>query len=347
MTAPAAPWSAPAGRTFIIAELSGNHNGSKARALELIHAAKAAGADAVKLQTYTADTITIDAPQACFRIADGPWAGRTLHQLYAEASTPWAWHEDLFAEAARLGLTCFSTPFDPSAVELLDRLGAPLHKVASFELVDIPLVQRIGASRKPVIMSTGMASLAEIAQAVAALRTAGCPELALLTCVSAYPCAAGDFHLANIPALAGAFACAAGLSDHSLTTTAAVAATALGGRVLEKHLCLRRADGGPDSGFSLEPGEFAATVRAVRDAEAACAGLARFGPGQADAGNVQFRRSLFAVRDIPAGAVIGPEDVRSIRPGHGLPPVHLPQVLGRRARRAIARGTPLAWDLLG
>jgi pseudaminic acid synthase len=336
----------PGEKTFIIAELSGNHNGSLDRALALIAAAKDAGVDAVKLQTYTADTITMDAPQACFRIDHGPWAGRTLYDLYREAATPWDWHERLFAEARRFGLICFSTPFDPTAVDLLEDLGVPCHKVASFEVVDIPLLERIAATRKPVIMSTGMANLEEIATAVATLRRGGTPDLALLTCVSAYPARAGDMHLANIPALSATFGCVAGLSDHSIEPTATIAAVALGARVIEKHLCLRRADGGPDSGFSLEPAEFAALVRAVRDAEAATTPGAVFGPGQADSGNVVFRKSLFAARDIPAGSRLERADIRCIRPGHGLPPKDLPHVLGRTVRAVIPRGTPLSWDLL-
>ena len=329
---------------FVIAELSGNHNGSKARALELVHAAAEAGADAVKLQTYTADTITMDAPGPWFRIQGGPWDGRGLYELYQEASTPWDWHADLFAEARKRGLVCFSTPFDPTAVDYLEALDAPLHKVASFEVVDIPLLQKVGATKKPVIMSTGMASLAEIDTAVKTLRAHGCPSLALLHCVSAYPAKAADMHLATIPHLAQAFGCVAGLSDHSLTATAAVAATALGGRVLEKHLCMKRSEGGPDSGFSLEPQELAATIAAVREAHAATIQGVAYGPGTADVANVQFRKSLFAACDIPAGTVLTPAHIRDIRPGHGLPPADLPRVIGRTARVFIARGTPLAWD---
>jgi pseudaminic acid synthase len=329
----------------VIAELSGNHNGSKARALELIHAAQESGADAVKLQTYTADTITMNAPGEWFTIRGGPWDGRRLYDLYGEAATPWAWHEDLFAEARRLGLRCFSTPFDPTAVDFLEALEVPWYKVASFEVVDIPLLQRVAATRKPVIMSTGLASAAEIDEAVATLRDGGCPQLALLTCVSAYPCAPGDFRLQNIPYLAARYGCTVGLSDHSLDGTAIIAAVALGARLWEKHLCLRRADGGPDSGFSLEPQEFAAQVRALRDAEAALAATPAFGPGQADAGSVVFRKSLFAGRDIAAGQYLTSADVRCVRPGNGLPPRELPQVLGRVAAQAIARGTPLAWNL--
>lgn len=333
-------------KVLVIAELSGNHNGSRERALELVRAAHAAGADAVKLQTYTADTITMDAPDPCFQITSGPWAGRRLHDLYREAATPWEWHAELFAEARRLGLICFSTPFDPTAVDFLEGLDVPWHKVASFEVVDIPLLQCIAATRKPVIMSTGMATADELDEAVATLRSGGCPQLVLLACVSAYPCAPGDFRLRNIPALAARYACVAGLSDHSLDGTAVIAAVALGGRVWEKHLCLRRADGGPDSGFSLEPAEFSAQVRALRDAEASLAAAPEFGPGQADSGNLAYRKSLFAGRDLPAGHRLTAADVRCIRPGNGLPPRDLPRVLTCTTRGAIARGTPLSWELL-
>jgi N-acetylneuraminate synthase len=329
---------------LVVAELSGNHNGRLERALALVRAAAEARADAVKLQTYTADTITMDAPGPWFRIEEGPWKGRTLHDLYREASTPWEWHPALFAEARRLGLVCFSTPFDPTAVDFLESLGCPLYKVASFEVVDIPLLERIGATRKPVVMSTGMASEAEIDLAARTLRGAGAGPLALLACVSAYPAEPKDMRLRNIGALAARFGCTAGLSDHTLTSTAAVAAVAIGAKVIEKHLCLARADGGPDAGFSLEPAELAALVSAVRDAEAALGGEPRFGPGEADAGNVVFRKSLFAGRDIARGRSLGPGDVRCIRPGHGLPPKDLPRVLGKTARRDIARGTPLSWD---
>ena len=336
----------PGHPVFVIAELSGNHLGDIDRALALVHAAKEAGADAVKLQTYTADTITIDADGPWYRITGGPWDGRRLYELYQEASTPWEWHERLFAEARACGLVPFSTPFDPTAVAFLEGLGCPLHKVASFEVVDHPLLAAVGATRKPVVMSTGMASLAEIAAARDVLMAAGCPELALLTCVSAYPARAEDMRLANIAALTAAFGTIAGLSDHTLTDTAAIAATALGARLIEKHLCLRRGDGGPDAGFSLEPAEFKRMVTAVREAEAATDRPAAFGPGEADAGNVVFRKSLIAVRDIAAGAVVTAADVRALRPGHGLPPRFLPQVIGRTARRAIVRGEPLSWDQL-
>jgi pseudaminic acid synthase len=330
----------------LIAELSGNHNGDRSRALELIRAAKAAGADAVKLQTYTADTITMDAPGPWFVIDGGPWNGRRLHDLYREASTPWEWHEELFAEARRLGIACFSTPFDPTAVDFLESLSCPFYKVASFEIVDIPLLERVGTTRKPVIMSTGMATLAEIDLAVATLRRHGCPGIVLLNCVSAYPAAAADMHLANIAVLARRFACPIGLSDHSPTSTAAIAAVALGACVIEKHLCLRRADGGPDAGFSLEPGEFADLVRVVRETEQAVRPAPRFGVGVAESGSIVFRKSLFFARDLPAGHLIERGDIRVVRPGHGLPPAKLAEVVGRTTRAAIARGTPVSWDAL-
>lgn len=346
MSAPLFGGPLPSDRAILVAELSGNHNGSKARALELVHAAKEAGADAVKLQTYTADTITLDCDRPEFRISGGPWDGRRLYELYQEASTPWAWHADLFAEAARLGLPCFSTPFDDSAVDFLEGLGCGLYKVASFEVPDIPLIERIARTGKPVVMSTGMASRDEVAAAVAALRASGAGELCLLTCISRYPADPHELRLRNIPLLAQAFACSAGLSDHSRSPAMAVAAVALGARLIEKHICLRRADGGPDAGFSLEPEEFATMVRLVRDAEAGLASAPFLGPGEGERENLVFRRSLFAVRDIAAGAELTAADVRSIRPGHGLPPADLPRVLGRRARGAISRGTPLRWDLL-
>jgi pseudaminic acid synthase len=326
--------------------MSGNHNGSKDRAMELIRAAKSAGADAVKLQTYTADTITMDAEGDWFMIKGGPWNGRRLHELYGEASTPWEWHADLFEEARTLGMMCFSTPFDPTAVEFLETLHVPLYKVASFEVVDIPLLQRVAATRKPVIMSTGMASEVEIIEALETLRNGGCTEIALLACVSAYPAPPGEFRLRNVPELADRFGCIPGLSDHSFSDTVAIAAVALGARIIEKHLCLRRADGGPDSGFSLEPAEFSKLVQSVRDVHAAIAAEPGFGPGQAELGNVTFRKSLFAARDIPQGATLTSDDVRCIRPGHGLKPHDLPRVLGAVAETAIRRGTPLSWELL-
>jgi N-acetylneuraminate synthase len=330
---------------LIVAELSGNHKGELARALALVQAAAAAGADAIKLQTYTADTITLDHDGPGFRIEGGLWHGRTLYDLYREAHTPWDWHQALFAEGKRLGLPVFSTPFDETAVDLLESLEAPAYKIASFELVDIPLIQRVAATGKPMILSTGMASSEEIEQAVAAARAAGAQELALLHCVSGYPAPAADYHLRLIPALAERFGVVAGLSDHSLGTATAVAAVALGAGIVEKHFTLSRAEGGPDAAFSLEPAELTALVEDCRTAWQA-AGEARFGCRPSEQGSLIFRRSLYVVEDVPAGGELTRNRVRSIRPGFGLPPAALPQVLGRRVRAAVARGTPLSWALL-
>jgi pseudaminic acid synthase len=330
---------------FVIAELSGNHKGELQRALSLVDAAADAGANAVKLQTYTADTITLDHDGPGFRIEGGLWAGRTLHELYREASTPWDWHEALFARARERGLICFSSPFDATAVELLEGLDAPAFKIASFEAVDLPLIARAARSGKPLIVSTGMTAPNEIGEAVATARAAGA-EVALLHCVSAYPARFADANLRMIPRLRADFGCVVGLSDHTPGTAAAVAAVALGASIIEKHFTLARADGGPDAAFSLEPEELRRLVEDCRSAFDAL-GEAAYRRGSDEAGNRQFRRSLYVVRDIRAGEVIGEADVRSIRPGHGLPPKALPEVLGRRAARDLARGEPLDWDMVG
>jgi N-acetylneuraminate synthase len=312
----------------------------------IVRAAAAAGADAVKLQTYTADTITIESDRPEFVVGgDGPWAGRTLYDLYQEAHTPWAWHERLFQEARTLGITVFSTPFDPTAVELLERLGAPAYKIASFELVDDPLLRTVARTGKPVIMSTGMASLEETAHAVETLRAAGCRELALLRCTSSYPAPDASMRLATIPLLAELFGCPAGLSDHSTGHTAPVVAVTLGASLVEKHFTLDRGEGGVDSHFSLEPAEFAELVTSVRRAEA-MRGQPEFGPGVAEEGNVTFRRSLYVVKDVEQGERFTEANIRSIRPGFGLSPRFLDLVIGKKATRRVARGTPLAWNLL-
>jgi N-acetylneuraminate synthase len=330
---------------YVIAELSGNHNGKLERALQLIDAAKNAGVDAVKLQTYTADTITIDHDGPGFTIEGGLWGGRRLHELYREAHTPWDWHPALFAHARKIGIACFSSPFDPSAVDLLESLDAPAYKIASFEIVDLPLIRYAAKTGKPLIISTGMAAANEIDEAVAAAREAGAGDVVLLHCVSGYPTPADEANLARIPALASRYDCPIGLSDHTLGTDVPVAATALGAAVIEKHVTLARSDGGPDAAFSLEPHELAALVRGVRTAYAAL-GRADYGRAASEQSNMAFRRSLYAVRDIAAGEVLTGENVRSIRPGYGLAPKHLPEVLGRRARRVIARGTPMSFDLV-
>ncbi len=329
---------------FVIAELSGNHNGSLERALALIQAAADAGADAVKLQTYTADTITIDHQGPGFRIESGLWAGRTLHDLYAEASTPYAWHEPLFAHARSLGLIPFSSPFDETAIELLEELDAPAFKIASFEATDLPLIRRAARSGKPLIISTGMTSPAEIAEACEAARSQGAP-IALLHCVSAYPASFADANLRMVRRLADDYGCVAGLSDHTPGTAAAVAAVALGAAIIEKHFTLSRADGGPDAAFSLEPEELRQLVSDCASAWSAL-GQADYRRGEVETGNRQFRRSLYVVRDVAKGAVLTTEDVRSIRPGFGLEPKHLPRMLGRTARRDLQRGEPFAADMV-
>ena len=336
----------PGQPVYVIAELSANHHGHREEALALMRAAREAGADAVKLQTYTADTMTLDHDGAAFRIGPGTiWSGRRLHELYLEAATPWEWHAELFAAAARLGMHGFSTPFDETAVDFLEGLGVPAYKIASFEVVDLPLIQRAARTGKPLIVSTGMASLAEIEEAVCAARAAGAVGLALLRCTSAYPAPPDDMHLRTIPHLAAAFGLPAGLSDHSLGIAAPVAAVALGATVVEKHLTLSRAVAGPDSAFSLEPGEFRAMVDAIRVAERAL-GEVRYGGSAAELPSRAFRRSLFAVADIAAGARLTRDNVRSIRPGDGLAPKFLTAVLGRAAAVDIPRGTPLSWEVL-
>lgn len=330
---------------YVIAELSGNHNGQIERAFRLIDAAKEAGADAVKLQTYTADTITIDHDGPGFTIEGGLWNGRRLHELYQEAHTPWDWHPQLLEYAEKAGISCFSSPFDPTAVDFLDRLGAPAYKIASFELVDTPLIAHAARTGKPLIISTGMATDDEIDDAVVAARQAGAQDIALLHCVSGYPTPAEEANLSRIPRLQTLYGCPIGLSDHTLGTEAAIASVALGATIIEKHFTLARADGGPDAAFSLEPQELAVLVKGVRTAHAAI-GKAEYGHTASEQPNMKFRRSLYAVADIGAGEVLTPQNVRSIRPGYGLAPKHLPDILGRRARRAIARGTPMTFDLV-
>lgn len=328
---------------YIVAELSGNHNGSIERALALVDVAATAGADALKLQTYTADTMTIDCDRPDFIVRDGPWAGRRLYDLYGEASTPWEWHERLFDAAAAAGITVFSTPFDETAVEFLETLDPPAYKIASFELLDHALIRRVASTGKPIVMSTGMADDAEIGAAVAAARAAGASDLILLHCVSAYPAPAEEMNLRAIPRLRETFDVPVGLSDHTLGTEVAIAATALGACMIEKHVTLARADGGVDSAFSLEPDELAHLVTATRTAFAALGDGAGRRPRSEDSSAV-FRRSLYVVRDVAAGAALGAADVRAIRPGHGIAPHHRQAVLGRIAVRDIARGTPLTWD---
>jgi pseudaminic acid synthase len=330
---------------YVVAELSANHNHSLDRAVETVRAAKAAGADAIKLQTYRADTLTIDSDAEWFRVKGTLWEGRTLYDLYTEAFTPWEWHPHLRDVAAEEGLDFFSTPFDDTAVDFLEELGVVAHKVASFENVDLPLLRRVAATGKPLIVSTGMATLAEVDEAVQAVRGAGGTQLALLKCTSAYPSTPDAMNLRTIPHLADAFGLPVGLSDHSMEVAVPAAAVALGACIVEKHLTLSRAEGGPDSAFSLEPHEFRDMVNAVRVAEQAL-GVVRYGCGPLEEKSRAFRRSLFVVQDVRAGEPYTAQNVRSIRPGYGLHTRHLEQVVGRVASRDVARGTPLAWDLV-
>jgi N-acetylneuraminate synthase len=330
---------------YVICELSGNHNGDLNRALAMVEAATATGCDAIKLQTYTADTLTLDCDGPGFRIEDGPWAGRTLHDLYAEAGTPYEWHEALFARARELGVTIFSTPFDETAVELLEGLGAPAYKIASFEAVDLTLIARVARCGKPMIISTGLASLEEMGEALETARSNGAAGVALLHCVSSYPAPIEEANVRTVPDLARRFGVVAGLSDHTPGSAAAVAAVALGATIIEKHFTLARADGGPDAAFSLEPAEFAALVADCKAAWRALGSATydELGSERAAAGH---RRSLYVAADVRAGEALSPANVRSVRPGFGLAPKHLPQVLGRRAARDLKFGEPLDWTMI-
>ncbi len=332
-------------RPYVIAELSGNHNGEIGRAFALMEMAKACGADAVKLQTYTADTMTIDCSNDDFQIKGGLWGGRNLYSLYQEAQTPWDWHAPLFAKGRELGITVFSTPFDESAVALLEQLETPAYKIASFELVDLELIRCVAKTGKPTIISTGMGTPDDIGEAVAAFRDAGGRELILLHCVSGYPSPADQSNLRRIPLLADKYRCSVGLSDHTLGTEVAIAATSLGACIIEKHVTLARSDGGPDAAFSLEPHELSALVKGVEAAHAAL-GTGSDIRAEVEQANVIFRRSIYVVRDIQPGEVLSRENIRVIRPGFGIAPKHLPQVLGKKSKQTIARGTALQWDLI-
>jgi N-acetylneuraminate synthase len=331
---------------YIVAELSANHNQNFEQAVALIHAAKEAGADAVKLQTYTPDTLTIPSEKEYFRIGGGTlWDGRTLYDLYSEAYMPWEWQPKLKEIADEIGIDLFSTAFDPTAVDFLEQMGVPVHKVASFEIVDIPLIEKMARTGKPMIISTGMATLGEIEEAVQAARRAGATQIALLKCTSAYPAPPEEMNLRTIPHLAEAFGVPVGLSDHTLGIAVPVAAVALGACIVEKHFTLSRDIAGPDSAFSLEPHEFKAMVEAIRTVEKAL-GKVHYGITEQEAKSRVFRRSLWVVKDMKAGEMFTEENVRSIRPGYGLHPRHLNDVLGRRAVRDIKRGTPLSWELI-
>ena len=331
---------------YIIAELSANHNQNFEHAQRIVRAAKEAGVDAVKLQTYTPDTITIRSDQECFRIRGGTlWDGRTLYDLYGEAYTPWEWQPKLMALAGELELDLFSSAFDPTAVDFLEKMNVPVHKIASPELVDLPLIQKMARTGKPLILSTGMATVDEIEEAIKAARDAGAKELALLRCTSSYPAPPEEMNLKSIPDLVQRFRVPVGLSDHTPGIATAVAAVALGASIIEKHITLSRADGGPDAAFSLEPQEFRALVESIRSAEQSL-GQVQYGPTPHEMRTKPFRRSLFVVNDVKKGEPFTPANVRSIRPANGLHPRHLPDVLGRRAARDIEKGTPFDWELV-
>lgn len=330
---------------YIIAELSGNHNGDINRAIELLRVAKSAGANAVKIQTYTADTMTIDCDRPDFLIEGGLWHGKQLYQLYHWAHTPWAWHQQLFDEAKRLGITIFSSPFDESAVDLLESLGAPAYKIASFELTDHVLIKKVAATGKPMIMSTGMANKEEIQQAIDVARGAGCQDLIILHCISGYPTPIGDSNLLSINRLQQDFEVCVGLSDHTLGVTAAITAVALGAHVIEKHFTLKREDGGPDAAFSLEPPELLQLCQTTADAWRAL-GKGDYTTKEAEKDNLKFRRSIYVVKDIKQGETFNQDNTRRIRPGFGLSPKHYPDILGQQASQDIQRGTALTWSML-
>jgi pseudaminic acid synthase len=331
---------------YIVAELSANHQQEFDQAVRMVHAAKDAGVDAIKLQTYTADTITIQSNRECFRIGGGTlWDGRTLYDLYREAYTPWEWQPKLKAVANQLGMDLFSSAFDASAVDFLEQMNVPVHKLASPELVDIPLVQKMARTGKPLILSTGMATVEEIDEAVKAARVAGATKIALLRCTSAYPAAPEEMNLRSIQDMAKRFGLPVGLSDHTPGIAVPVAAVALGAVLIEKHLTMSRAAGGPDSAFSLEPAEFKSLVDAVRTAEMSL-GKVHYGVSPREARTRPYRRSLFVVNAVKKGDRFTEENVRSIRPANGLHPRHLPEVLGQQASCDIESGTPVSWDLV-
>jgi len=328
---------------YIIAELSANHNGKLETAMRIIEEASKAGADAIKLQTYTADTITLDSDAEEFQIRGGLWDGKTLHQLYREAHMPWEWHKPLFERARQLGITSFSSPFDSTAVDLLEDLNAPAYKIASFEAVDLPLIRYVASTGKPMIISTGMADAEEIAEAINAAREGGCNELAILHCVSGYPAPAGDYNLRTIPDMMQRFGLVTGLSDHTLDNTTAISSVVLGASIIEKHFTLDRGAGGPDDSFSLEPAELIALCRDSKTAWSAL-GQIDYGRKSSEQGNAQFRRSLYFVKSLKAGDIITPNSVRSVRPGFGLAPKHLDQIIGTHAAHDISTNTPVSWS---
>lgn len=331
---------------YIIAEMSANHAGDISRAKEIIHAAKEAGADCIKIQTYTPDTLTIDCDNSYFHISDGTWNGENLYQLYQKAYTPWEWQKELFEEAKKAEIDFFSTPFDNTSVDFLEEIGIGFYKIASFELVDIPLIEYVASKGKPMILSTGMATLAEIDEAVEAVKKQGNHNFALLRCASAYPAITDEMNLRTMQNMGDTFGVPYGLSDHSMGSVGAVTAVALGASIIEKHFCLDRSIENPDSTFSMNPMEFKQMVHDIRQAERAI-GSVKYGPSEQEKNNLQFRRSIFCVKDIQEGEKLTEENIRIIRPGYGLAPKFYKDVLGQTALEDIQKGTPLAFEMIG
>jgi len=332
---------------FVIAEMSGNHNQSLERAMEIVEAAAQSGAHALKLQTYTADTMTLDLDEGSFHISDpeSPWSGTSLYELYQQAHTPWDWHGPIMARARELGMVAFSTPFDDSAVDFLEQLDVPCYKIASFENTHLPLIRRVAATGKPMIVSTGMATIAEMDETVRAARDAGCRDLVLLKCTSTYPASPENTNIVTIPHLRELFGCEVGLSDHTMGIGVSVASVVLGATVIEKHFTLNRADGGVDSTFSMEPAELAQLVIETKRAWQAL-GRVTYGPTEAEHSSIRFRRSLYVVEDLVAGQELSEQNLRAVRPGEGLPPKYLESLIGRKVNRSVSKGTPVTWDML-
>lgn len=330
---------------YVIAEISANHNGSIEIAKKLIYLAKNAGSDAVKLQTYKPDTITLNSSNEEFKIKGGLWDGQTLYDLYEKAYMPWEWHKPLFEYASQVGITIFSSPFDYTAVDLLEELNAPAYKIASFEAIDLPLIKYVASTKKPMIISTGMANKEEIAEAIDAAKSGGCEQLAILHCVSGYPAPAEDYNLRTIPDMINQFGLVTGLSDHTIDNTTAITSIALGASIIEKHFTLDRRGGGPDDSFSLEPAELAQLCDGVKTAWRAL-GKIDYGQKSSEQGNIQFRRSLYFVKDLKAGDIIAPDCIRSVRPGYGLPPKMFDSLVGKRVIRDINANTPTGLDVI-
>ena len=330
---------------YVIAEISANHNGSIETAKKLIHLAKNAGSDAVKLQTYKPDTITLNSSNEEFKIKGGLWDGQTLYDLYEKAYMPWEWHKPLFEYASQVGITIFSSPFDYTAVDLLEELNVPAYKIASFEAIDLPLIKYVASTKKPMIISTGMANKEEIAEAIDAAKSGGCEQLAILHCVSGYPAPAEDYNLRTIPDMIEQFGLVTGLSDHTIDNTTAITSIALGASIIEKHFTLDRKGGGPDDSFSLEPVELQNLCHGVKTAWRAL-GNVDYGQKSSEQGNVQFRRSLYFVKDLMAGEIITPDAIRSVRPGYGVPPKYLDQIVGLRLRHSVQQNTPVPASFL-